>query len=449
MRVGGIGYTVRRGLNSVPEFPRTEQTVNGVILDFPNPAGYVKIVDDCRENGFEPMITVPFNDRNKLRSVEEQALEAADIVRTVNHIHKRNVKYWIIGNEPEETQDYTGTLDNAMMVRKYLMAFSKEMKNVDPDILIIGPDMENANDDYFPTLFTNTASAVTGTVSTGSGPRYYLDYVSYHNYGGFNSAFTTTTNATRRERYVNGGYELTFSLTSTFAKTYTTYVQSNNTSRTVPLKLILNEFNVHNITSTSVPTIILTQTLTSEASLNAMASDDVSGNTFLAGQYIVDQMAGMLSVKDVSNNAMFEFSNVWSVGESGTSYGLIHSNTDKKPTYWHYWLMSRYFNGTFYPCTPSASIAPGINRCYKAYACKASDYIAVLVMNQSQSTNSADVATFDAGTKNFSISFNNSSANFQFSMGGTSTAYNGTIAPSSTSLLFFNCDGSQYMAGMI
>ena len=110
MRVGGISYTARR--TSDPEFPRTEQTVNGIVLDYPNPAGYVKIVDDCRANGFEPMITVPFNDRNKLRSVEEQALEAADIVRTVNRIHKRNVRFWIIANEPQQTQGYTGTFEH-------------------------------------------------------------------------------------------------------------------------------------------------------------------------------------------------------------------------------------------------------------------------------------------------------------------------------------------------
>jgi hypothetical protein len=106
MRSGGIALTVNTSTTGDNRAYPIRTDAQGQVV--PNPAGYVKLVDDIRAKGFEPHLTVPFDDRSKTRSIEEQALEAADIVRTVNKVHKRNVKYWIIANEPEQSQDYFG-----------------------------------------------------------------------------------------------------------------------------------------------------------------------------------------------------------------------------------------------------------------------------------------------------------------------------------------------------
>jgi hypothetical protein len=167
MRVGGISYAVKTSTaGDNRTFPIMTFSTGEIV---PRPAGYVKIVDDVRAAGFEPALTVPFDDRSKTRSIEEQAIEAADIVRVVNHIHHRNVKYWIIANEPEQSQGYSGTSSQVEQVRRYIRVFSEFMKNMDPTIEIWGPEMEFANPTYFDKLGSSPSipGSITGP-SSGS-----------------------------------------------------------------------------------------------------------------------------------------------------------------------------------------------------------------------------------------------------------------------------------------
>jgi hypothetical protein len=67
---------------------------------------YSKVVDNIREHSMEPMITVPLNIRYN-QTVDRQdvvidscAKNAAEIVHLMNVVNKRNVKYFIIANEP-------------------------------------------------------------------------------------------------------------------------------------------------------------------------------------------------------------------------------------------------------------------------------------------------------------------------------------------------------------
>ncbi len=410
----------------------------------PNPAGYVKIVDDARANGMEPMIQVPIEVFRGLRSIEEQALEAADIVRTVNIIHKRNVRFWIIGNEPAKSNKLTSNQDGKAMVKKYIQAFATKMKDVDPDIKIIGFEHDQTEEaNYKPwsgeliTLPTGSLS-ITGTITSGNGQgKCFIDYWSWHQYGGYNSAITGTASPSNRASYVETGYNFADKFKAVPGDFSLTTINAARPSDQ-PLKLIVNEFNM-----------LPVQGATGNSSVTSgeISGDQFNGNSFLSGQLIVDMMAGMLGTGQSNNEPWYEFSNVWGAAENDAT-SFIDNGTDKKPTYWHFWLMSKYFHGTFFKNDAASTTSFDLARCYKAYACKSSDYIAVLVMNQTQVTTSTDVATYVAspGTKNFSIRFDGGgSPDFQFNMGGTGTAYNSTIAPSSTSLLFFNCDGSTYL----
>jgi hypothetical protein len=101
-----------------------------------NPAGYVKMVDDMRANGLEPMITVPFRDDGK-RSIRAQADTAARIVQLLNVVNKRSVRDFIISNEPGNDQGYyssggfSGADDeDVMRIRDYVKEFSVAMKMI-------------------------------------------------------------------------------------------------------------------------------------------------------------------------------------------------------------------------------------------------------------------------------------------------------------------------------
>jgi hypothetical protein len=60
MRNGGTAYDV---LFPGDDYRYPYNIVNGYKL--PTPAGYVKLVDDIRAQGFEPKIQVPFDERSK------------------------------------------------------------------------------------------------------------------------------------------------------------------------------------------------------------------------------------------------------------------------------------------------------------------------------------------------------------------------------------------------
>jgi hypothetical protein len=447
IRVGGIAYSVERDASIEPRaFPHRTGTLAGFET---NPAGYVRIVDDCRAAGFEPMLQVPFDDISKIKNIDEQAREAAEIVRVVNIVHKRNVKLWIIGNEPNESQHYTGTSQEAQIVRRYTRAYATQMKNMDPTIETLGPELSSADANYLTPLCASPtlSSSISGTIDNVGMPghtKVFINYLTHHRYGGFGSVFTNTT-LSNRQRYVEAGHGLAVSINSTF----TTHIKPLNiapssTIRTAPLHGAITEFNMHENED-------ITLNNQSSVASSEITGDDFNGNTFLAGQYVVDQIAAMLSVDDGTGNCPYKFSNIWSIRE-GRSLGLLHTNNNKKPTFWHFWMMSRYFNGVFFPNKKNfGAISVGDpERCYKAYAVKGADYIAVMLVNQTQTVSSVGTNSTTYGTgRTFTIDLGNGGNDMKFDMGLTGVQHQFTLAPSSTALLFFSCNGATPTGGFV
>jgi hypothetical protein len=83
----------------------------------------------CRLVGAEPSI--------QARLYQGSPEVAAELVRYVNVEKEYNVRYWYIGNEPNiYTEDYT-TED----LNREWRAIAEAMLEVDPDIILIGPDL--------------------------------------------------------------------------------------------------------------------------------------------------------------------------------------------------------------------------------------------------------------------------------------------------------------------
>ena len=108
-------------------------------------AQYIALIDSIRRIGAEPMVQVS-EGRGRFT-----AAQAAAAVQYVNITMGRNIKYWIIGNEPDLNNASHPNPTPVAGVEAYIKAFASAMKAVDPTILTVGP--ENASySGYFPAL---------------------------------------------------------------------------------------------------------------------------------------------------------------------------------------------------------------------------------------------------------------------------------------------------------
>lgn len=114
------------------------------------------------------------------------AEEAAAWVRYANVKKKMGIKLWQVGNEIDGNWEEGGPVTAAQYARKFL-AYAKAMKAVDPDILVLGPELSTMD-------FAATGSAelngtswmeeflrAVGEAEVADGKR-YLDGIDFHTY---------------------------------------------------------------------------------------------------------------------------------------------------------------------------------------------------------------------------------------------------------------------------
>jgi len=132
-------------------------------------------VDQIRGIGAEPLIQV-----SRFASLQT----AINTLTYINLTNARHVKYWSIGNEPD--LNYVGTdAQMAAEVAAYIKQIAPLLRDVDPGITIVAPDLASFSSTKFNELLGG-GSDITGKDSNG---RYYVDCVSFHRYGG--TSFTT------------------------------------------------------------------------------------------------------------------------------------------------------------------------------------------------------------------------------------------------------------------
>ena len=357
--------------------------------DMPTNFQYIKMIDSVRSKGMEPIIQVSYHNG------KYNAQQAAQLVQYINGTKGKNIKYWIIGNEPDLEYSFT----TASQVANYIKPFASAMKDVDPNILIIGPECAWFNHGIIDGLTSpGGAHDITGKDSKG---RYYVDIISFHTY-----PFKGTQSRSEVISKLTGQDQLQDKLV---------YLNGR----------IAAANNAHGRTGTAA-----LKTAVTEANVNYKnsPSDDVNGvgvNSFIGGQFIAE----MFSI-GLKNSVAFM--NIWSVIEGNNTelnIGYLDRSTGaKKPAFYHFKMMAEHFKGNYVGGTTN-------NTNVKAFGSNNGQFIQVMVMNQEAASNLNYTVRLnkDAIAGNSTLKVNMDA--------GLAIEYNGVINNQTTLLLTFNSAG--------
>lgn len=350
---------------------------------------YIKMIDSIRAKGMEPVMQVSYH------GGDFNAQQAADLVQYINVTRGKNVKYWVIGNEPDLEYSYT----SASQVAAYIKPFASAMKAVDPTIKTIGPETAWFNEGIINGLTQpGGPHDITGKDAAG---RYYIDIISFHTYpfSGGQSRDEVIGELTK-----SGGFhdKLAY-LNGRIANCNSTHGRTG----TYELQTAVTEMNIN---------------------YKNNANDNASGlgaNSFIGGQFIAEMFG-------VGLKQGVDMMNIWSVIEGNNqelNIGYLDRTTGaKKPAYYHFQMMAGNFSGNYVNGTAN-------NTKVKVFGSKNSQHIQVLIMNQEQ-----------ASGLNYSVRLNQSAvsgnAALKINMNAdVNVEYNGVIGKETTQLLTFNTAG--------
>jgi hypothetical protein len=358
--------------------------------NMPTDYQYLRMIDSIRTRGMEPIIQVPF------RMYRYTAQQAADIVKFLNITNGKHIKYWSIGNEPDLGYSYT----NSSQVAAYTKSFASAMKNIDPSILILGPETAWFDQNVINGLTTpGGPDDVTGKDANG---HYYLDIISFHSYG-FNGT-QSRADVVSKLTAAGGLQDNLVYLNSRIATCNTAHGRSGSTA----LKTAITEANVD---------------FQNDPADNLYG---VGGNSFIGGQYWAEMMG-------VSMKNGVDFVNFWSVVEGNNTalnIGYIDVTTGtKKPSYYHFQMLAKNFRGNYVNGTTNQTNV-------KSFGSQDGQQIAVLILNEDMANNFHYTVKLNtaaiAGTNPLKININ----------AGLANEYNDVIDAQSTVLLVFNSAGA-------
>lgn len=378
---------MRYGGHGVDQYADPDDT-GGVTLP-----QYLALVDNMQSRGIEPVLAVPV-----LGSTYTPA-KAAEIVQYINVTYARNVKYWVIGNEPE-LSGYNYTTSG--QVASYIRSFASAMKAVDPTIRIVGPELAWYDSSILNGLTqANGTDDITGTDANG---RYYIDYISFHQYNGFDG--TQTRSQVTSVLTQSGGFN--DNLATLEGRIASCNLAHNRTGANA-VKIAITEANVNYANTTT---------------------DSVSGNgakSFVGGQFWAELMG-------IAMKHHVDFVTFWSAIEgsttSGNELGYIGADqTTLRPSYYHFQMLAQNFRGSVASATDNQALV-------KTFASKDTDQVAVLIMNQELSTSFNYTVRLDT---NPPAGGNTLVVNVDAGLPIEST---GTISSQSTILLVFDATGT-------
>lgn len=394
------------------------------------------LIKKIRDQGLEPIVQVPYLNEDNANSqsvLTDWADKAKKMVDTINNIKvneipigplgTRKVTYWIIANEPDKHLSGTKKIgynynqndtSSPGKIAKYIKQFAIKMREADPDIKIMGPELSwYIHHFYFGgsyggktfkgMLVDNSPNDITGLIgatdvfgsATATSVRYkpYIDYVTFHWY----------TPSDSIQKVIN---EL--------------HSEADNWKFKKGLINLKNAVNSSSLATkrTTGPTTFPLKVAVTEA--NTQESTTYNPSTFLAGQWWADFASVCLS-QEVD---MIQY---WSSAEN--SFGFMNNSGTKRSSYHHFKQMSTNFKGTYYTGTDNKTNI-------KAFGSRGSNQIAVMILNQDTAVNKPYTIRLDStqpATATW-IKMNMDNA--------ITTAYTDTIIASSTTLLIFDCAGN-------
>ncbi|HEX2953748.1 MAG TPA: hypothetical protein VHR47_07165 [Bacillota bacterium] len=241
----------------------------------------------CRSVGAEPLFQIAI--------LKGSAEEAAEWVRYCNIEKKYNVKFWIIGNEPDL---YAGKDKKSYDVNDYIAdfkAYAAAMKAVDPAIKVLGPELSwkyqvgNSGNDWWTPFRRECHDDV--------------DIVTFHRYP-FAVADATVNNAFRDNTAMRG------------------LIQK--------LRIVVDQY------AGPEKPLAITEANISWDGDPAKSTQSASPQTFAASLWIADAM-GVALEEHLWTNAF------WSISE-GWTLGFLSSDTKHpKPNYYGLYMFTNFF----------------------------------------------------------------------------------------------------------
>jgi len=357
---------------------------------------YIQLIDSARSKGIEPLLQVSYN--NNFYAADS----AAELVRYVNVIMKRNVKFWSIGNEPDVRAPNGYGYFTASPIADYTKLFATKMKAVDSTIITLGPELSyyNIKNNLIQEL-THAGGFYDITGKVPGHTYYYLDIITFHSY-------PFSGKQTRAELISNlrDPWHISHMLDE--------------------LKVRLDSCNqYHKREGKNTMKIALTET---NMNFKNPEDPDLGAHGFIAGQFWCELMA-------VGIERGLEFVAFWSIIEN--SLGYIDEKTGKLwPTYHHYKLMADHIKGTYY----KNEITEGVKD-LKVIAAADSNYISLILLNQKN----------NHGFHRYSVQIGNATIKGNSGVGiriknieslKSTILFNDSIEDESTSVLVFNYSGT-------
>ena len=352
---------------------------------------YLTMVDSMRSRGIEPVLQVPVYDWTY------SASQAADIVRYINVTNSRAVKYWVIGNEPDlDSGVYNYT--TAAQVAAYIKPFATAMKEVDPTIKIIGPEITWYDEDFIDDLTSCNGGADDITGMDGNG-NYYVDIISFHAYHGFGGS---QSRADVISKLMSSG-------------------SFNDDLATLKSRLATCN-SYHGRTGDNVLQMAVTEANVNHQNPSGDSLTGVGAKSFIGGQFWAEMMG-------IAMQQGVDFITFWSTIE-GDELGFISGDgTILRPSYYHFQMMAQNFRGNSVTATDNQSNV-------KTFGAQDVDQIAVMIMNQDQSS-----------SFNYTVRLNTGSVSGTHPLkinidAGVAVEYNETISTESSIVLIFDTSGA-------
>jgi hypothetical protein len=299
---------------------------------FPERKRLTAIIDSIRNIGAEPLLQVP---------VGFTAIQTMELVEYYTKPGNKKVHYWSIGNEPLLHKDFT-----IEQIHEYIMRIAPAMKKVDPTLKLFVFDECELREKEYRDLCGGRLD-ISGLKENGA---WLIDGFNFHRY--------PNGREFGRDDVVFTGIENIFNQSKLLVQIMEEADKKHNRTGDAKLMWGLSEVNV----TYANP----------DREIAGYGNTSFLGGQFMAEVYGIGMQFGAFSV------------NPWCISETdavSTDFGYLGLPREFYPrsSYYHTQMMAENMKGSFMTTSDNQKYV-------KTIASKSEDQIAILVMNQDQTT---------------------------------------------------------------